>query len=311
MSKGNSSRRRAIAVAWSVAALVYAIGLWLVARSAGGSVVEPLFVLVVMGLLMPLLAWVTTRGGAPVDAVADVAHASRNGWVALAYLLGFAVLVLGFGLTALNNAVPDGRAHEWAVLGLKLATMVLLPVWLLTHGGGARRWWSAPGPHARSHWRTLLTMGLALLAFQAVFGRGLSQLQALAPGITTLMWAIPACFVWQCLEAGLNEEVLFRVFAQQRLADWMGAPLAAVPLAALAFGLAHAPGLYLRGAHLLEGVAVPTVTWAIGYSITVVAPAGVLFGVLWARTRSLPLLVVLHGLTDTLPQLPGFIRTWG
>lgn len=310
MSKGDSSRRRAMAVAWAVAALVYAIGLWLVARSAGGSVVEPLFVLAVMGLLMPLLAWATTRGRAPVDAVVDAAHASRNGWAALAYLLGFAVLVLGFGLTALNNAVPDGRAHEWAVLGLKLATMVLLPVWLLSHGG-ARRWWSTPGPRTQSHWRTLLIMGLALLAFQAVFGRGLSQLQALAPSITTLMWAIPACFVWQCLEAGLSEEVLFRVFAQQRLADWMGAPLAAVPLAALAFGLAHAPGLYLRGAHLLEGVAEPTVTWAIGYSITVVAPAGVLFGVLWARTRSLPLLVVLHGLTDTLPQLPGFIRTWG
>jgi len=41
-----------------------------------------------------------------------------------------------------------------------------------------------------------------------------------------------------------------------------------------------------------------------------IAPAGVLFGVVWARTRCLWLVVVLHGVVDLIPQLSGFIQDW-
>ena len=60
----------------------------------------------------------------------------------------------------------------------------------------------------------------------------------------------------------------------------------------------------------MEGVASATPAWAIAYSIAMVAPAGVAFGVLWARTRSLGLVVLVHGSVDLLPQLAPFIRAW-
>jgi membrane protease YdiL (CAAX protease family) len=169
----------------------------------------------------------------------------------------------------------------------------------------------APNWRWREQGRALIGIGLALLAFQAVFGRGLTTLGQLDPGLATLAWAAPLCLLWLLLEVGLCEEYLFRVVLQTRLAAFLKSEAAAVLTASLLFGLAHAPGLYLRGAALMEGVgAQPTAIWAIAYSIAIVSPAGLLFGVLWSRTRSLGLLVLLHALTDLLPNLSEFIRAW-
>ena len=104
--------------------------------------------------------------------------------------------------------------------------------------------------------------------------------------------------------------MLFRRILQEKIAMACGSHLAAVTWASLLFGLAHAPGLWLRGGHLMEGVAQATPGWAVAYSIVMIAPAGITFGVLWARTRSLWLIVPLHGMVDLLPQLAPFIRTW-
>ncbi|KAA2284114.1 CPBP family intramembrane glutamic endopeptidase [Arenimonas fontis] len=297
---------------WLIAAgavLAYAVSLVVLAGRPGFSLVEPLFVLGVLGLGMPLLAWLGTRPAVARRAPQPAAGAGGLA-VTFAYLFLFAVLVLGFGFSALQQWLPEGQARELATLALKWLTMVLLPLWLLHRLGlgsplQAPRW----GWH-RSQWLALVLVGLALLAFQAVFGRGLSRLDELQPALLTLLWAVPLCFLWQCLEAGLTEEVLFRAFLQQRLASVLRSDAAAILIAALLFGLAHAPGLLLRGANLLEGEADPTLAWALAYSVVVIAPAGILFGVLWARTRSLPLVVALHGLTDTLPQLADFIRRW-
>jgi membrane protease YdiL (CAAX protease family) len=46
------------------------------------------------------------------------------------------------------------------------------------------------------------------------------------------------------------------------------------------------------------------------YAIVVVSPIGFMFGVLWTRTRSLGLVVLLHGFTDVVPNLAPFARTW-
>ncbi len=40
------------------------------------------------------------------------------------------------------------------------------------------------------------------------------------------------------------------------------------------------------------------------------SPVAVLFGTLWARTRSLLLIVLLHAAVDVLPNLPDFVKTW-
>jgi len=292
------------AVATAVAA--YAASFVVLMRLPGASAEEPLFLLGVLGIGFPLLAWALTRGRTLAGASRINAQSTSNPWPMLGYLALFAAIVLGWGFTALNEAVPEDPEQSAAQLALKLMTMVALPAWLFLRS----KQWLSPAWPARRLWLVFIVMSLAYLAFQAVFGRGLMTLRELAPSAATLAWAIPACWVWQTLEAGLCEEVLFRRILQQRLADATGSQVAAITWASLLFGLAHAPGLWMRGASLLEGVAQPTPSWAVAYSIVMIAPAGIAFGVLWARTRSLWLIVPLHGMVDLLPQLAPFIRSW-
>lgn len=315
---GASSRAMALAlpgrpalIATTVALAAYALSLAVLARMPGPSLVdtlvEPLFLLAVLGGAFPALAWLLTRGRSRGhDDRPRLSSPSKRLAGPLLYLAVFAVLVLGWGFTALQAQWPTEPAQSIAQTLLKLATMVVLPVLLFLGGstlrprfGSARLWWVFVG------------MAVAFLAFQAVFGRGLTTLRELAPAMSTLLWAIPLCWLWQIVEAGLCEEVLFRRVLQQRIADATRSQVAAVLWASLLFGLAHAPGLYLRGAHAMEGVADATLPWAVAYSVVMIAPAGIAFGVLWARTRSLWLVVALHGTVDLLPQLAPFIRAWG
>lgn len=63
------------------------------------------------------------------------------------------------------------------------------------------------------------------------------------------------------LEAGLAEEFLFRVQLQTRLAACLRTEIGAILISAGLFGLAHAPGFHLRGAHVAERFSgVPTWT---------------------------------------------------
>lgn len=294
-------------IATAVALPAYALSLAVLARMPDASLVEPLFLMVILGGAFPALAWLLTRGRSRGhdDRPRLSTSSSRRIGGPLLYLIAFAVLVLGWGFTALQAQWPTEPAQSIAQTLLKLATMVVLPALLFLRGstlrprfGNARLWWVFVG------------MALAFVAFQAVFGRGLTTLRELAPATGTLLWAVPLCWLWQVLEAGLCEEVLFRRVLQQRIADATRSQVAAVLWASLLFGLAHAPGLYLRGAHAMEGVTEATLPWAVAYSIVMIAPAGIAFGVLWARTRSLWLVVALHGTVDLLPQLAPFIRAW-
>ena len=283
-------------------ALAYAAALATLARMPGGSVVEPLFALGVLGGAMPLLAWAFTRRPRPLPTTwtSSVRIAPT-----LLYLLAFSLLVLGWGFGALKAQWPDEPMQSVAELIVKLTTMAALPALLFLQEDRQR-----PRLATSRLIATLVAMAAAFLVFQAVFGRGLKTLGELAPSTATLLWAVPACLLWQIVEAGLCEEVLFRRLLQQRLADATRSNVAGVLWASLLFGLAHAPGLYLRGASLLEGVTQPTPAWAMAYSIAIIAPTGIVFGVLWARTRSLWLIVVLHGIVDLLPQLSPFIHAW-
>ncbi|MFZ5638253.1 MAG: CPBP family intramembrane glutamic endopeptidase [Pseudomonadota bacterium] len=290
-------------VAILVATTVYAASLIVLLRRPGANLVEPLFLLGVLGVAFPALIATLTRR--PRSTPQPLSRPPSAPMPVLAYLAAFSLLVLGWGFTAIAERWPDEPTQSIAQLVAKLASMALLPALLFLPGSRLR-----PRFGARRLWLVFVAMAAAFLAFQAVFGRGLTTLRELAPSMQTLAWAIPACWLWQTLEAGLCEELLFRRVLQQRIADATRSQVAAVLWASLLFGLAHAPGLYLRGAHAMEGASDPTPLWAVAYSIAMIAPAGIAFGVLWARTRSLWLVVALHGTVDLLPQLAPFIRAW-
>lgn len=302
LSKASLSPSAVIALA--VASAAYLASLTVLQHQPGASIAEPLFLLAVLGVVFPLLAWLCTRKRRPIAPPAATETAQLPG--VLLYLAVFSLAVLGWGFSWVNASFPAEPLQSVVQLAVKLVTMVLLPGWLFLR-------LRLGTPALLSRGRLLVAfvvMALAYLALQAVFGRGLSTLGELAPSAATLAWAIPLCLLWQTVEAGLCEEVLFRRILQEKIAIGTGSQVAAVTWASLLFGLAHAPGLWLRGAHLMEGVAHATPGWAIAYSIAVIAPTGIAFGVLWARTRSLWLIVPLHGMVDLLPQLAPFIRAW-
>jgi membrane protease YdiL (CAAX protease family) len=81
---------------------------------------------------------------------------------------------------------------------------------------------------------------------------------------------------------------------------------------ALIFGLAHAPGLYLRGAGAVTTLGQsPDLLSSIAYSIAILSLAGPAFGVIWSRTRNLLVLILIHARVDLPPFLPKFVDTFG
>jgi membrane protease YdiL (CAAX protease family) len=189
--------------------------------------------------------------------------------------------------------------------------MVALPALLFVRLGYRWRELFALGRFERAHWRALAVMAVALLALQLLVGQGPKRIEELAAPTWVIALAAPLAFAWMTIEAGLTEEFMFRVLLQTRLAAWLRSETAAVVGMSLLFGLAHAPGYVLRdGAHMEAMSGVPSALSAAAYSIAIVSPIGLMFGVLWARTRSLTLVVLLHGWADTVPSLAGFVTTW-
>jgi len=152
--------------------------------------------------------------------------------------------------------------------------------------------------------RPFFGMLLLVLGFQAVFGRGLRDIvQAHLPA-ATLAIGFPIAFVWLALEAGIVEEFFFRALLQSRLSRALRSELGGIVLMSLLFGLAHAPGLYLRAGLTQEGLlAHPPLLMAVGYSIVITSVGGFFLGVLWARTRNFALIVLVHAMADLLPDL--------
>jgi uncharacterized protein len=113
------------------------------------------------------------------------------------------------------------------------------------------------------------------------------------------------------IEVGLVEEFFFRALVQSRLAAWFKSEVSGVVLMSLAFGLAHAPGFIFRKAGAVEGLgANPSALDATAYSIVVLAVSGILFGVMWARTKNLVALMLLHAAGDLLPNFAEFVNVW-
>jgi len=153
-------------------------------------------------------------------------------------------------------------------------------------------------------------MSALLLAFQAFLGRGLRDIVSAHVPPSVLLYAVPLTFVWLALEAGIVEEFFFRVLLQTRLAAVLRSELGAIGLMSVIFGLAHAPGLYLRTGLTQEGLPPhPSLLMAVGYSIVITSVAGFFLGVLWARTRNFAVVVVVHAMGDLLPNVLPTLRS--
>jgi membrane protease YdiL (CAAX protease family) len=267
----------------------------------------PLTLLAVFGAVLPALGIALTRKAAPPPVI--VRRPGMELTAVLGYLAIYAVVFLGWGMSATRAVFAPGREQELLVLAVKLVVHVALPAALLAALGAKLSPLFSSGLNRPGFWPPLLVLGVIILALLCVVSPALNDIRALHASAGTLAWAAPAAFVWLAIEAGLCEEFLFRAVLQTRLAAVLKTETGAVVIGALLFALAHAPGIYLRGKPGVDGYSTDPLQ-VVAFTVALLSPIAVLFGTLWARTRSLLLIVLLHAAVDVLPNLPEFVRTW-
>ncbi len=131
-------------------------------------------------------------------------------------------------------------------------------------------------------------------------------------GAGQLLVGLPIAYLWLVLEVGLVEEFFFRALIQSRLAAYYKSEMTGMVLSCVVFGLAHAPGLILRGTGSITPVGeTPSALMGIGYSIVTLSVTGFCFGIIWIRTRNLLLLMLIHAAVDLLPSYTELMTAFG
>jgi uncharacterized protein len=304
---------------WFALAIVLYVGSLLVlSRRAEFSIGEALIELVIFGLAFPLLGWLATVHARPLTIRVHPTGAEML--ALLAYVLALSVY-LAFGPQAIDSWLPQDwiasdRIRFFVTLGKKLLVFVVLPLVIF---GLAWRYsvrdfgFQKAGLRelCRTHLPVVLVGSGVVMGFNYFLGGAAAPLREGKFSGGQLLIGLPLCFIWLTIEAGLVEEFFFRAFLQTRLSAWFRSEVTGVVLMALIFGLAHAPGFIFRHAGTVEGLgASPTALDAITYSIATLAVSGVFFGVIWARTRNLFALIVIHAAGDLLPNFSDFVKTW-
>lgn len=293
-------------------ALFIYLAIWGVAVAylafTGGDWTFPFASLLIFGVAFSAVIWFVTRkmNAPPVP----VASPRRESVGLLVYLLIYAVLLIGFGLGAVKEAIPAGQTQELAVLAYKLAIHVALPVAIILALGGTVRALFDTGLRRRGFWLALIVLSAAMFALLALVSPSLKQIAELnlSPA-AALPWII-ASWVWISVEAGLCEEFFFRACVQSRLTAWLNSPATAIFATSILFGLSHWPGLYFRGGPGVDGWSTDPIQVA-AFTVATLSPLAVSMGVLWSRSRSLLLVAMVHGAIDALPATAEFVRIWG
>jgi membrane protease YdiL (CAAX protease family) len=259
-------------------------------QASGASLAQPLISMAVGGLLLPGLVLALTRG-TEAPAV-PVERPRRELALVICYLVAYAAYFLGWAPGAVRAAAGTGLYRELAVLLLKLGVGVSAPAVLLYLLGAQIGPLFDPGLKRKGFWPILLVVGpaVAALVIFASGSPGIVHAEALPASV--LVWAAPVAFLWVAATA-LTEEFVFRAVLQSRLQAVLGGALPAVAISALIYGLAHIPGIWLRGDAETLGYS-RDLARVTAYVIAVFTPVGVLYGTIWARTRSLLLVILVH-----------------
>jgi uncharacterized protein len=267
----------------------------------------PIIVLVIFGLILGAIVWFLTRKmNAPT---VPVAHPQRESLGLLAYLAIYAVLLIGIWLGTIRHAIPPGQTQELAVLGYKLLIHVAVPVAIILALGGAVRPLFDNGIKRRGFGTTLIVLCALMFALLSVVSPSLKQIGALGLAPVAAVGWVLAAWAWNSVEAGLCEEFFFRACLQSRLTAWLKSPVAAIVATSLLFALSHWPGLYLRGNPEVDGWSTDPIQVA-AFTIATLSPLSIALGLLWARSRSLLLIVLVHGAIDALPNTPELVHIW-
>ncbi len=298
--------------------MIYAGSFTVLLRNRNFEPGDALIVLVLFGIIFPALAWLATLRAVPLSI--SVHPTAREMLVLVACMVALSIYLIG-GPQWIDQHLPNTwigspRIKFFITLAKKLIVFVLIPFGIFRFAFRYRlRDFGIQQEGLRAlrgnHLPMVLIVGGALLAFQFFLGNAAAPIRQGKFSAWQLLFGLPLCFAWLVIEVGLVEEFFFRALVQSRLAAWFKSEVSGVVLMSLAFGLAHAPGFIFRQAGTVDGLgANPTALEATAYSIVVLAVSGILFGVMWARTKNLVALMFLHAAGDLLPNFAEFVNVW-
>ncbi len=275
---------------------------------AGGNFLFPISSLLLFGVILTGLILFLTRKTQAPDV--PVARPRRESLLLLLYLLAYALLIFGPLSSMLRAAIPTGRVLELTMLAYKLVVHLLLPILLIRLAGGHIRGIFDAGLGRRGVLPTLLIVSGFMIVAVAMLNSIFEQLGASGLSAAAIGGWIALTWLWYAVEVGVTEEFLFRGLLQTRLQAWIGAAPMAIVVTAIVFAIVHVPTFYLRGGEEVakQAASLPQI---IALAIGALGPISIMMGVLWYRTRSFLLVVLVHGAIDTMPGVQEMIRTWG
>ncbi len=214
--------------------------------------------------------------------------------------------------------VPNGwKAYFFkkgvATLVFKLVVFVLAPLVvmrLIWHTS-----WADLGFSAGNVGGQLKAAGVLILifgGFNLIAGGAAAPIRKLLFQPGQIAGGMLLAFLWNLAETGLVEEFYFRAFLQGRFTAVLNSPAAGICAASLLFGLAHAPGIYLRRGDrhgpLGEN---PRLVDAILYAILGLSPTGWFTGLLYVRCQSLLAPALVHAAVDAVANTVEFLEGLG
>lgn len=278
-----------------------------------------IFTGLIFGLFFPGLAWFLCRKAEPLPITA---RGSGQEMLALLGCIALVFLYLTWGSGFIDRTVVDkvaefpGKDVVFSTVK-KLLVFVAIPFLVFAKGFGY-----APSElgftknfkkaFSRRNILILLVFSILFLGLQFLIGQAAKPIFRGDYSFSAVVIGTLVLYPLLVVAVGLVEEFFYRVIVQTRVAAWFKSEAAGLFIMALLFGLSHAPGLYLRGAGDVTTLGgAPGLIDAVTYTVAILAMSGLVFGVIWMKTRNLYILMLIHATVDLLPGLPKFIEGLG
>lgn len=280
---------------------------------------EAIAVLIIIGVFFTFMAHISSRTAIKISVSKP---AQRKEILVLISLIIYITLALSFGIDQIKSFfsqlfIDNSRVKEIITITYKLLLFFIIPflVYKYIYKFNLRDFGlsiKAKEFFTKKNGIILFTMALTILLFQFFLGNGAKPIREGLLTSKQLIIGLPLFYVWLIFEVGLVEEFFFRSVLQSRFAAVTKSEIGGIFLSGLFFGLAHAPGFYLRGSGILDNLGTnPSLFMSIGYSILVLSVAGFFLAIIWSRTRNLWLVMAVHAFVDLLPGISEFINNWG
>lgn len=296
--------------------ILYSIAAAVLVKLFNDTIKEILTVFISLGIIFSLLAWYFTKD---IFSRKLEKPPLQKEAVLIIVLIAWIVLYVSFGSGFTDGLIPTSilenqRVYAFIILVRKLLVFVIIPFLAYRLAGlSLKDFGLRVKPKeifTRKNMVLFITLSILITAFQYYLSNGGKNFRQGNFSAIQLIAGFPLLLIWLFMEVGLVEEFFFRGLLQSRLAVLLKSPAGGIVISGLIFGLAHAPGLYLRGA-ASEGIEeqLPVHFFA-AYTIVYMSIAGIFLGIVYSKTKNLWLVMALHAMVDLIPSFPDFIHTW-